>query len=159
MRENLSEPPDELDYRILARLQMDGRISNSRLAEEVSLSETPCWRRVRRLESDGLIAGYRAILDRRKLGFGVMAFVEVRFAAHDLERSRSFENAVLSLDQVLSCHNVTGDEDYILQVVATDLDDYGRFTTVLRNLPGVTSIRSSLSLKEVKATQAIPLPQ
>jgi DNA-binding Lrp family transcriptional regulator len=158
MRENISDLLDDLDYRILARLQEDGRVSNSRLAEEVGLTETPCWRRVRRLENERWILGYRAELDRKRLGFGVVAFVEIKFSTHDLESSKAFESAVQDLDRVLTCYNVTGDEDYVLQVIAKDLDDYGRFTRVLRNLPGVTAIRSSLSLREVKVTHSVPLP-
>jgi Lrp/AsnC family leucine-responsive transcriptional regulator len=158
MREDsFSDRIDELDRALLERLQADGRASNSRLAEEVGLSETPCWRRVKRLESDGIISGYTANLDRRKLGLGVFAFVEVKFSTHDTELSMEFEKAVDSIPQILTCHNVAGDVDYILQVVARDLDDYGRFTAVLRNLPGVTAIHSILSLREVKKFTGLPL--
>ncbi len=158
MKEESSvERLDELDRAILERLQLDGRASNSRLAEEVGLSETPCWRRIKRLETDGIISTYSANLDRRKLGLGVFAFVEVKFSTHDTELSREFESAVESIPQILTCHNVTGEVDYILQVVAKDLDDYGRFTAVLRNLPGVMAIHSILSLREVKKFSGLPL--
>jgi DNA-binding Lrp family transcriptional regulator len=158
MKEEAStERLDELDRSLLERLQVDGRASNSRLAEEVGLSETPCWRRIRRLETEGIIAGYSANLDRRKLGLGVLAFVEVKFSTHDTDLAREFESALDNIPQILTCHNVTGEVDYILQVVAKDLDDYGRFTAVLRNLPGVTAIHSLLSLREVKRFVGLPL--
>jgi len=158
MKEEISkEPWDSLDRAILERLQTDGRVSNSRLAEDIGLSETPCWRRIKRLESDGVITSYCANLDRRKLGLGVFAFVEVKFSTHDMHLSLEFERALESLPQILNCHNVTGEVDYILQVVAKDLDDYGKFTSVLRNLPGVTAIHSILSLREVKRFSGLPL--
>jgi Lrp/AsnC family leucine-responsive transcriptional regulator len=148
---------DDLDRQLLERLQADGRLSNSRLAEEVGLSETPCWRRIKRLESDGFIAGYSANLDRRKLGLAIMAFVQVKFSTHHGDLAHDFERAIVELPQVLSCHNVAGEADYILQVVAKDLDDYGQFTNVLRDLPGVAALHSVLSLREVKKFAGIPI--
>jgi DNA-binding Lrp family transcriptional regulator len=148
---------DGLDRQILDRLQVDGRASNARIAEDVGLSETPCWRRVRRLEKEGYIAGYRAELSRRRLGYGVLAIVEVRFSTHSVELAAQFEAAVQELPQILTCHNVTGEMDFVLQVVAKDLDDYGRFTTVLRHLPGVTAIHSSLVLREIKSFTGLPV--
>jgi Lrp/AsnC family transcriptional regulator, leucine-responsive regulatory protein len=147
---------DDIDRRILEILQDDGRMSVSQLAEHLSLSEAPCWRRVKRLQESGHICEFRAIADRRKLGFGVLAFVNVQFTTHDMHLAGEFEQAVLGLPCILSCHNVTGEIDYVLTVIAKDLDDYGRFTTVLRNLPGVRSITSSLALREVKSKTSIP---
>ncbi|MDE1181108.1 Lrp/AsnC family transcriptional regulator [Paraburkholderia sp.] len=149
---------DKLDRAILAALQTDGRMSNARLAEVVGLSETPCARRLKRLESDGYIDHYRAVLSRPALGLGVIAFVYVRFAVHDRAVATRFEREVQAISRILSCHNVSGSADYILQVVARDLDDYGTFMRdQLRSLPGVTSVESSLSLREVKATGPLPL--
>ncbi|HMV19379.1 MAG TPA: Lrp/AsnC family transcriptional regulator [Zoogloea sp.] len=149
---------DEVDRTVLRLLQGDGRMSNARLAETLSLSETPCWRRLRRLEAEGFIEGYQARLSRRKLGYGVLAFVQVTLGDHAGEAPLQFERQVAGLPQILSCHNVTGDCDYLLQVVAEDLDAYGLFVRDrLRTLPGVTAIRSSLSLREVKASSALPV--
>ncbi|HNI82767.1 MAG TPA: Lrp/AsnC family transcriptional regulator [Rhodocyclaceae bacterium] len=149
---------DEVDRTVLRLLQGDGRMSNARLAETLSLSETPCWRRLRRLEAEGFIEGYQARLSRRKLGYGVLAFVQVTLGDHAGEAPLQFERQVSGLPQILSCHNVTGDCDYLLQVVAEDLDAYGLFVRDrLRTLPGVTAIRSSLSLREVKASSALPV--
>lgn len=151
---------DRIDADILSRLQSDGRLSNARLAEQVSLSETPCWRRLKRLEETGVIEGYQAVVNRRALGLGVMAFVQLTCSEHDEETTAAFQSAIEASPQVLSCHNTTGDADFLLQVVASDLDDYSRFVEkVIRRLPGVTSIRSNLSLRELKASNRLPIPE
>jgi Lrp/AsnC family transcriptional regulator, leucine-responsive regulatory protein len=150
---------DKADVSILRLLQSDGRLSNARIAEQVNLSETPCWRRLKRLESEGYIQGYQAMLNRRKLGFDVLAFVLVSLGKHRGEEPVAFEEQVARNPQILSCHNVTGESDYLLQVVAPDLDAYGQFvSTVLRQLPGVTAIRSLLSLREIKQSMQLPIP-
>lgn len=150
---------DKTDRAILAALQRDGRMPIARLADTVGLSETPCARRLKRLESDGYIERYRAQLSRKALGFGVVEFVMVRFAVHDRDVANRFEREILAIERILSCHNVSGTADYLLQVVARDLDDYGTFLREsLRNLPGVTSIESALSLREVKREAEMPLP-
>jgi Lrp/AsnC family transcriptional regulator, leucine-responsive regulatory protein len=149
---------DKIDRALLAALQTDGRISNAKLAETVGLSETPCARRLKRLENDGYIERYRAVLSRRTLGLGVFAFVYVRFAVHDKTLANRFEREVQAIPRILSCHNVSGTADYVMQVVARDLDDYGTFMRdQVRALPGVTSIESALSLREVKSPGALPL--
>ncbi len=150
---------DKIDRAILAAVQLDGRIPIARLAETVGLSETPCTRRLKRLEADGYIARYRGQLSRKALGFGVVAFVLLRFAVHDRAVANRFEREVLGIPRILSCHNVSGSADYLLQVVAHDLDDYGMFLRdTLRVLPGVTSIESALSLREVKRDAELPIP-
>jgi DNA-binding Lrp family transcriptional regulator len=149
---------DNVDLRILSLLQDEGRMSNARLAEHLHLSETPVWRRLRRLEEDGYIKGYGARVDRHKLGFGLIAFVQINFANHTGEQPAQFEAAIQSIPEVLSCHNVSGEADYFLQVVTRDLESYGDFVThVLRKLPGVTSIRSSLAMREIKSTSRLPV--
>jgi DNA-binding Lrp family transcriptional regulator len=151
---------DKIDADILNRLQGDGRLSNARLAEQVGLSETPCWRRLKRLEEDGVIEGYQAVINRRALGLGVMAFVQLSCAQHDEQTTAAFQKAIEASPQVLSCHNTTGDADFLLQVVAEDLDDYSRFVErVIRRLPGVISIKSSLSLREIKSSNRLPIPE
>ncbi|WP_059412278.1 Lrp/AsnC family transcriptional regulator [Cupriavidus basilensis] len=149
---------DKLDRAILAAVQADGRATNASLAESVGLSETPCARRLRRLEAEGYIEGYRAMLSRRALGLGLMAFTQVRFGVHSRELSDRFEREVQAIPRIISCHNVSGSADYLLLVVARDLDDYGIFMRdVLRTLPGVTAVESLLSLREVKRNAGLPL--
>jgi Lrp/AsnC family transcriptional regulator, leucine-responsive regulatory protein len=150
---------DKLDRAILGALQADGRMPIARLAETVGLSETPCARRLKRLEQDGYIERYRAMLSRRALGYGVVAYVSVRFAVHDRALADRFEREICAIERILACHNVAGTADYILMIVARDLDDYGTFMRdELRSLPGVTSVESALSLREVKGEGRLPLP-
>lgn len=149
---------DATDRAILRALQADGRLSNARLSEQLALSETPCWRRLKRLEADGFIEGYQARLSRKKLGYGVVAFVQVTLGNHAGEAPLLFEQRVADMPEILSCHNVTGDCDYLMQIVAEDLDAYGAFVRErLRKLPGVTSIQSNLSLRDVKSSTALPV--
>lgn len=149
---------DKVDLAILDKVQQDGRVSNAKLAEALNLSETPCWRRLKKLEEEQYIDDYQANLNRRKLGLSVMAFVYITCTAHDELTSQRLEQIILSSDNILSCHNTTGDADYILQVVAEDLDDFSRFVEqVLRKLPGVSSLQSNLSLREVKASSRLPV--
>lgn len=151
---------DKVDIAISERLQREGRLSNVKLAEQLSLSEASCWRKQKRLEECGVIEGYQAILNRRKLGLGVMAFVQISCSDHSEETTEKFEKIIASAPQVLSCHNTTGEADFLLQVVARDLDSYSRFVEkVLRKLPGVLSIRSNLSLREMKTTHRFPVAE
>lgn len=152
-------PPglDAFDIRILAELQADARLTNAELAERVGLSAAPCWRRVRRLEQDGFILGYRAELDRRKLGLGVTAFVRVD-AENMGETTQRLGRAISALPQVIACHYISGAGTFELQVVSSDLDAFSQFARkVLINLPNVKDLHTSFSLGEVKASSALPL--
>lgn len=149
---------DKTDLAIMKRLQSDGRLSNSKIAADLSISEAACWRRIKSLEQEGYIQGYQANLDRRKLGFGVIAFVQLTYVEHDTDTTEHFERVIRESEQVLSCHNTTGDADFLLQVVAKDLDDYSRFVEqVLRKLKGVSAISSSLSLRELTSSTRLPM--
>ena len=149
---------DKQDAAIADRLQQDGKLSNAKLAEHLGMSEATCWRRQKRLEDAGVIEGYQAVLNRRKLGMGVMAFVQIACTQHGEEVTAEFENIIRACPNVLACHNTTGAADFLLQVVARDLDDYSRFVEqVLRKLPGVLSICSNISLREIKVTNILPL--
>lgn len=152
------QPIDRVNAEILVQLQNDGRMTNAKLAEHLNMSETPCWRRLKALEETGIIEGYQANLNRRKLGLGVMAFVQLRCSEHDQAATREFHQIVNTCPNILSCHNTTGADDYLIIAVARDLDDYSIFVdTILRRLPSVTAIRSNLSLKEVKASSKLPV--
>lgn len=149
---------DKTDLTMLARLQQDGRLANTKLAEELALSEASCWRRQKRLEELGVIEGYQANLNRRKLGIGVMAFVQIVCTQHSEEVTAHFERIIRACPNVVDCHNITGEADFLLKVVAKDLDDYSRFVDrVLRQLPGVLSIRSNISLREMKVSNRLPV--
>jgi Lrp/AsnC family leucine-responsive transcriptional regulator len=149
---------DNLDRRILAALQRDARLTNVQLAEEVGLSPSPCLRRVRLLEEAGVIRGYHADLDRTGIGLGLTVFVGVKVERHHEETSTSFRNAVALLTEVVSCHLVSGESDFLLQVVVPDLRAYENFLLgTLLKLPGVSDIRSNFAIATVKAQVAMPL--
>ncbi len=149
---------DAADLRILRLLQADGRLTNQELAERAGLSTSACWRRVKRLEDEGVIRGYRADLDRRKVGVGVMAFIRIQIDDHGEAEAQRFVAAVGRLDAVVACWAVTGEADFLLQVAAPDLDAFGEFVmTVIGRLPGIKAMHSSLALKEIKAPTALPL--
>ena len=149
---------DSVNAQILSLLQDDGRMTNAKLAENLNMSETPSWRRLKRLEESGIIEGYQAILNRKMLGLGVMAFVQLSFSQHDQLATAEFQRIVDVTPNILSCHNTTGEDDFLLIVVAQDLDDYSGFVdSTLRRIPGVTNIRSNLSLKEMKSSNKLPV--
>jgi len=151
-------PLDPVDRTLLTALQRDGRATVGELAEAVSLSTSPCWRRVRALEDAGVIAGYHAHLHRQRVGWGVLGFVQVALHDHTAETTSALEREVMAMPQVLSCHNLSGRYDYQLDVVAADLESFAEYVrTHVRSLPGVREISTSFSLKEVKRTMALPL--
>ncbi|WP_119153341.1 Lrp/AsnC family transcriptional regulator [Caldimonas tepidiphila] len=157
-----AEPPreglDRYDVAILAELQRDGRLSNAELAQRIGLSATPCWRRVRRLEEQGVIRGYRAEIDRRRIGLGVLAFVRVDAERNNAEATRALEDAIRALPEVVACHYISGSGTFELHVMATDLDAYSRWAhEVLFKLPNIKDLHTSFSLGEVKAGGVLPL--
>ena len=148
----------QTDKRILSLLQTDARMTNQTLADEIGLSPSPCWRKVRKLEEDGVIQGYRAVLNRKKIGLGVMVFVRVTIDSHSEADARRFEQEVAALDDVVACYSIGGDADFLLQVVAPDLDAYAEFAmAVIRRLPGIKEMQSMFVLKEIKALAAWPV--
>lgn len=149
---------DAIDRRILNALQRDGRITNADLATEVSLSPSACHRRVQRLEETGLIRGYVALLDARKLERPTTVFVEITLSGQADELLDAFERAVRTIPDVLECHLMAGSADYLLKVVAADTDDFARIHRQrLSKLPGVAQMHSSFSLKTVAQTTALPI--
>lgn len=149
---------DRTDLRILAVLQANGRITNADLAGEVNLSPSACLRRVQRLEADGVIAGYGARLEPRLLGLGLQAFVRVQLSHHEAPAIDAFTERVSGWDEVIACHALTGDMDYLLQVYVADLDGFSRFLLDrLLNASGVADVNTSFVLRTVKASTALPL--
>ena len=149
---------DKFDLAILQELQSDARLTNAELAQRVGLSAAPCWRRVRALEEAGFIKGYRAEVDRRKIGLGVLAFVRLDAERNTGDSTRALEEAIRRLPEVVSCHYISGTGTFELQVVARDLDSFSQFARdVLLHLPNVKDMHTSFSLGEVKASGALPL--
>jgi Lrp/AsnC family leucine-responsive transcriptional regulator len=156
--ENASIGLDALDTKILAALQQDGRLSNVELAEQVGLSPSPCLRRVKRLEEEGYIAGYKAKVDRRRLGLGMTVFVGVKFDTHRDANARAFQEAVLTFPEVVACHMVSGEMDFLVEVVVADLTAYDAFLSrTLLRLPMVRDIRSNFAIRTVKSDGALPV--
>ena len=152
------ETLDKFDIAILNQLQADGRLTNAELAQRVGLSAAPCWRRVRRLEREGFITGYRAAINRHKIGLGVLAFVRLDAERNTGDGTRLLEQAIRELPEVVACHYISGTGTFELQVVARDLDSFSRFALgSLMNLPNVKDIHTRFSLGEVKAHSVLPL--
>jgi Lrp/AsnC family leucine-responsive transcriptional regulator len=149
---------DAYDVAILDALQTEARLSNAELAQRIGLSAAPTWRRVKWLEQQGYITGYRAEIDRRKIGLGVLAFVRVDAERNNAEATRALEDAIRALPEVISCHYISGAGTFELQVMLTDLDAYSRWAMdILFKLPNVKDLHTSFSLGEVKAGAALPL--
>ncbi len=149
---------DDIDRRILATLQRNARLTNVELSAEVGLSPSPCLRRVGLLEKAGVIGGYHASLDRTGVGLGLTVFVGVKVERHQDEAAEAFRKAVRALPEVVSCHLVSGEADFLLQVVVPDLAAYERLLLgTLLKLPGVSDIRSNFAIQTVKQQAALPL--
>lgn len=149
---------DELDLNILGKLQHDARITNVALAEAVNLSPAPCLRRVRELEKNGVIRSYTTLLDSEQLGWNVSVFIEIRLEKQIVKDLNVFEGYIESYPEVMECYLMTGDYDYLLRVVAEDLNSLQTFITDrLASIPGVANMRSSVALKQVKYKTALPI--
>ena len=149
---------DALDEKLLVALQRDGRLSNAQLSESVNLSPSACHRRVQRLEKAGLIRGYVALLDPRKIGRPTTVFVEITLSGQADEVLDAFERAVSLIPDVLECHLMAGSADYLLKVVARDTEDFARIhRRHLASLPGVAQMQSSFALRTVRQTTALPV--
>ncbi len=149
---------DAYDRAILRELQSDGRLTNTELAQRVGLSAAPCWRRVRALEQAGYIRGYRAEVDRHRIGLGVLAFVRLDAAQISGTELRELEEAIRAIPEIVSCHYISGAGTFELQVVGRDLEQFSRFAReVLVQLPNVKDLHTSFSLGEVKAAGALPI--
>jgi Lrp/AsnC family leucine-responsive transcriptional regulator len=151
---------DRTDARLLEQLSEDGRRTVVELAEKVGLTETPCARRIRLLEQAGAIRGYAAVLDPARLGLNVRAFVQVKLERHTDENIDEFRRELADIDEVISCHATTGAYDFLLQVVASDLEAFSR--VVLKRLMKIFYVRdvySSIALDTLKETTRLPLGQ
>jgi Lrp/AsnC family transcriptional regulator, leucine-responsive regulatory protein len=150
---------DRYDRQILALLQQEGRISNQDLADRIGLSPSPCLRRVRALEESGLITGYRALLDAKKLGLSLMALIGISMDQHTPERFANLEEAIAEIPEVLECLLITGQQsDYLLKVVVRDMDAYqDLLLNKITRIQGVTGVHTSFVLRKVVDRSAIPI--
>jgi Lrp/AsnC family transcriptional regulator len=148
---------DRFDYAILGALQVDGTLSVAEVAEKVGLSSTPCWKRLKRLEEDGYIDRRVAIINRRKAGLPVTVFVSVRTSQHDEKWLAKFAAGVIALPEVQEFHRMSGDVDYLLKVVTTDIEGYDRFYKKLIKVANLTGVSSAFSMEQIKYSTALPL--
>jgi len=150
---------DDIDRRILAALQADGRMTAQQLADRVGLSPSPCARRVRLLEEAGIVKGYVAVIDQAKVGLPISVFASVKLERQREDDLDRFSQAVARWPEVVDCYLMTGQRDYLLRIVVSDLESYERFIKdKLTRLDGVASIESSFALGQVKRSNALPIP-
>ncbi|MGJ7530740.1 Lrp/AsnC family transcriptional regulator [Variovorax sp. GB1P17] len=149
---------DKTDRAILQLLQADGRLANTEIASRVALSPPACWKRLKRLE-EKVIRGYHASLEPRELGLGLFAFVSILLDDHSEKAMNRFESDVTALPNVIACHNVSGKYDYLLQVVATDMENFHELALnkILRKLGNIKEMYTGFSLKEIKRSTSLPL--
>ena len=151
---------DRYDRLLLAELQRDSRQTVQQLATAVGLSSTPCWKRVKELEASGVIRRYTALVDRDKVGLSLCVLAELNLTRHSEEDVREFERAVADCPQIVSCYATTGQADYVIKVLVPDIKHYEAFLhETAFKLPGVTHVRSSVVLKEVKAETRLPVEE
>lgn len=152
------ETLDRTDIMLLTELQRDSRQTVQQLAERVSLSSTPCWKRIKEMEAAGVIRGYAALVDREKVGLALCVIAEVNLTRHSEDEVSRFEKAVADCPQIVGCYATTGQADYVIKVLAPDIKAYERFLhEVVFRLPGVTHVRSSVVLKEIKSDARLPI--
>jgi Lrp/AsnC family transcriptional regulator, leucine-responsive regulatory protein len=151
---------DAYSQKILLELQRDARQTVAQLSAAVGLSPTPCWKRVKEMEAAGVIRGYTALVDREKVGLQLTVMVEVNLTHHGEEQVQRFEQAVAASPYIVRCQSTTGQADYLMTVLSPDIKHYERLLhgTIFK-LPGVTHVRSSIVLKEVKSEIALPIGQ
>ena len=148
---------DQIDQNILRALQFDGRLTNLELSQKVGLSPSPCLRRVRAMEEQGILVGYTALLDQDAYGFPMNVFVSVRLEQQSTESIQKFEDEINKLDEVLDCYLMTGNRDYLLRVVSQNLKSYEIFVRdKLTTIPGIAAIESSFALGRVKKRSVFP---
>jgi len=149
---------DDIDRKIIGAVQADGKITVNELAERVGLSASPCARRVRLLEQAGVIKGYSAVIDQKKVGLPISAFASIKLERQREEDLDRFSRAVARWPEVVDCYLMTGQRDYLMRIVARDLEAYEQFLKdKLTRLDGVASIETSFALKQVKRSEVLPL--
>ncbi|AGB12488.1 MULTISPECIES: Lrp/AsnC family transcriptional regulator [Vibrio] len=148
---------DKIDRQLLHLIQKDATLTTAELADQVGLSASPCARRLKRLEQEGVISGYRAMISRGAVGIAMTVFVEVSLNNHQASSIDEFETAIVDMDEVISCHVVSGAYDYLLEVVSKDLPGYESFTRKLQRLENVKDIHTHLAIRQVKGNGCLPI--
>ena len=147
---------DSKDIQILNILQLDSTQSVQAIAEEIGLTNNPCWRRIKRLQESGVIERYGVEINRRLIGLGTTAFVTLRIENHNSEWLERFSKAVKSMPEIIECHRMTGDVDYLLKLAVTDLNHYDRvYRRLIKEVPGLLDVSSTFSMEEIKSHSPI----
>ena len=150
---------DPIDWAILGVLQDDATLSVGAIGEKVGLSHNPCWRRIRRMEDEGIIAKRVALLDPAKVGLSTSVFVAIRTTRHDASWLETFASAIDGIDEIVECHRMAGDIDYMLKLRVRDIADYDRiYQRLIARVPGLSDVTASFSMEEMKLTTALPRP-
>jgi Lrp/AsnC family transcriptional regulator len=154
----MNVPLDHFDLQLLALLQEDSGLSTAELADRVGLSQSPCWRRINRMEEAGVIARRVTLLNRKALGLNAHIFAQVKLSAHGRAHLQEFTETVRNIPEILDCYVLMGEIDFLLRIVTHDVESYEKlFFEKLSSLPGVQEIKSSVALSEIKHTTALPL--
>jgi Lrp/AsnC family transcriptional regulator len=148
---------DTIDRRILALLQSDAGMSVAEVADRVGLSQTPCWKRIKRMEADGIVMGRVVLLDRAKLGQGTTVFVSVRTSQHDEEWLANFAAAIRAMPEVVEFYRMSGDVDYLLKIICRDIADYDRIYKAMIRAAKLSDVSSSFAMEQIKYTTEVPL--
>lgn len=149
---------DHIDRKIIRELQNNGRLTNQELSERVNLSPSPCLRRVRNLETDGVLKGYTALVDQEKYGLGLDVFVQVKLERSTEALIETFEDEVNKIDEILECYLITGTSDYLLHIVSQNLKSYEKFMRErMTKIPGIATVETSISFGTVKKKHSFPL--
>jgi len=157
MRQNVEL--DSKDWAILRLVQGDATLSIQAIADHVGLSANPCWRRIKRMEESGIIARRVALLDPDAVGVGTCVFVTIHTRRHDAEWLATFHAAIEGIDEIMECHRMAGDIDYLLKLRVSDIAGYDRFyQRLIRRVPDIADVTASFSMEEIKATTALPKP-
>ncbi len=150
---------DSKDWAILALLQKDASLSLQLIAESVGLSTNPCWRRIKRMEESGVIAKRVALLDPAKVGAATCVFVAIRTRRHDADWLDAFHAAIEGIEEIIECHRMAGDVDYLLKLRVADISDYDRiYQRLIRRVPDLADVTATFSMEEMKVTTALPRP-
>lgn len=158
MKQILEDEIDEMDREILRLLQQNGRMTNAALAEAVGLTPTPMLQRIKKLEQRGIIRGYRAVIDPLAMGRGLLAYLSVQMTEHKLITHQGFVNAILNFPEVLECHHISGEEDFLLKVLVKDILEYEHFLLHrLTSVPGIARVKTTFVMSSPKMETAIPI--
>jgi Lrp/AsnC family transcriptional regulator len=150
---------DRIDRQILAMLQTDASLPIQRIAEQVGLSVNPCWRRIRQMESAGVIQGRVALVNPEKVGLGLTVYVRVKTREHSADWARRLNEVIAAMPEILECHRIGGDVDYLLKVVVADMAGYDRtYKELIGRLPALADVSALFSMERLKSATALPIP-